>query len=93
MGPHAEKAQQVAGNAIVSGSIVKIYSTHADLTVDDYVFGRFIQGGDNIDFQSSTTALAVPKGSYLEGPFTQLHISNHTAVVYYNGELTVTSGS
>ena len=88
MGPHAEKAQQLAANATVSGSIVRIYAPVA-LTVDNYTFGNFVEGGDNIDFQSSTTALAVPAGSYLEGPFTQLHTSAHVSVVYFSGKLTV----
>ena len=88
MGPHAEKVQQLAANATVSGSIVRIYAPVA-LTVDDYTFGKFVEGGNNNDFQSSTTALAVPAGSYLEGPFTQLHTSAHVSVVYHNGELTV----
>tara|TARA_B110000879_G_scaffold35282_1_gene48708 strand:+ start:176 stop:445 length:270 start_codon:yes stop_codon:yes gene_type:complete len=88
MGPHAEKVQQLAANATVSGSIVRIYAPVA-LTVDDYTFGKFVEGGDNIDYQTSSTSIAVPAGSYLEGPFTQLHTSAHVSVVYYNGALTV----
>ena len=89
MGPHAEKARQLAVNATVSGSIRRIYSSHDSFAVDNCTFGQFVEGGDNIDFHSSTTSIPVPAGSYLEGPFTQLHTSAHVSVVYYSGELTV----
>ena len=88
MGPHAEKSYWAATGDVITGSIVRIYAPVA-LTVDNYTFGKFVEGGDNIDDQTSTVVIAVPAGSYLEGPFTQLHTSAHVSVVYYNGELTV----
>jgi hypothetical protein len=83
-----EKARQLAGEATATGSIHRIYAPVA-LTVDTYTFGKFVDGGDNVDYQTSTASIAVPAGSYLEGPFTQLHTSNHVSVVYYTGTLTV----
>ena len=83
-----EKAAQLGANATVTGSISRIYAPVA-LTVDTYTFGKFVDGGTNIDYQTSTTPIAVPAGSYLEGPFTQLHTSAHVSVVYYRGSLTI----
>ena len=82
------KAMVLAADAYVTGSINKIYAP-VTLSVDNCTFGKFVDGGTNIDYQETTTAIAVPAGSYLEGPFTQLHTSAHVSVIYYTGPLTV----
>ena len=84
MTPHAEKAILLAADGIATGSIVRIYAP-ASAIVNDCTFGQFVEGGDNIDYQSTTTNIAIPAGTYLEGPFTQIHMNNVATVVYYNG--------
>ena len=89
------KAQRLAANAVVTGSIVKIYAPAA-ASVTDCKFGNFVDAGDNFSLASSSiyqangTAIAIPVGTYLEGPFAAIHMSNDSVtVVYYNGELKV----
>ena len=89
------KARVLAADAVVTGSIVKIYApAAAELT--DCKFGNFVDAGDNFSLASSSihqangTAIAIPVGTYLEGPFAAIHMSNDSVtVVYYNGELKV----
>ena len=90
MGPHAEKAQLVANDAVVTGSIVRIYAGAA-ATITDLSFGKEIVGGTDIVYQATTTDIKIPAGSYLEGPILQFQGagSGEPMVVYYNGELTV----
>lgn len=93
MNPHM-KAQRIAGNKKVTGSIVKIFATEKETILEDCSFGDFIQV-DNFNLVSSsihqvnTTDLPFPSGSYLEGPFAALKVNNKVTVVYYNGEILV----
>lgn len=96
MGPHAEKAQLVANDAVVTGSIVRIYAGAA-AKISDLSFGKQVLGvseaapGTDIVYQATTTDIDIPAGSYLEGPILQFQGDGASAamVVYYNGELTV----
>jgi hypothetical protein len=92
MGPHAEKAKLVANDAIVTGSIVRIYAGEA-ASIADLSFGKQVVGdapdGTNLDIVHSTTTTAIPiaAGSYLEGPILQFQGagSGGVMIVYYNG--------
>ena len=90
MGPHAEKAQVVANDAVVTGSIVRIYAG-VTAKIVDLSFGKEIVGGDNIIYQTTTDNIKIGAGSYLEGPILQFQGagSGGAMVVYYNGSLTV----
>ena len=90
MGPHAEKAHRVANDAVVTGSIIRVYAGE-EAEITDLTFGKEIVGGDNIVYQATTTDVDIPAGNYLEGPILQFQGdgSGGTFVVYYNGSLTV----
>ena len=90
MGPHAEKAHRVANDAVVTGSIIRVYAGE-EAEITDLTFGKEIVGGDNIVYQATTTDVDIPAGNYLEGPILQFQGagSGGAMVVYYNGSLTV----
>ena len=90
MGPHAEKAQLVTNDAIVTGSIVRIYAGAAAL-ITDLSFGKYVEGGTDIVYSTTTTDIKIPAGNYLEGPILQFQGagSGEPMVVYYNGSLSV----
>lgn len=90
-----EKARVLAADAVVTGSIVKIFATQPDTKIIDCKFGNFVDTGDSYSLASSSVHLATdtdihfPSGSYLEGPFAAIHVNNKVTVVYYNGELKI----
>ena len=89
------KAQVLAADKVVTGSIVKVFATQPDTKLVDCKFGNFVNAGDDHSLASSSVHLATetdihfPSGSYLEGPFAAIHVNNKVTVVYYNGELKI----
>jgi len=93
MNPHT-KSQRLVAEAVVTGSIVKVYSSLADTAIATCTFGSFVDTGDfNLASSSitQTNASSIPLtiGTYLEGPFAAIHMNAVATVIYYNGELKV----
>jgi len=94
MNPHT-KALRLAAEAVVTGSIVKVYSSLDSTAIATCTFGSFVDTGDfNLASSSITqtngTSIPLTTGAYLEGPFCAIKMSNHAgAIVYYNGEIKV----
>ena len=85
------KSKVLAVNGIATGSIVGIYAPAA-ASVTDANYGVYVHTGDfslisSSITQFSDTAIAIPEGTYLEGPFAAIHMNNVATVIYYNGEL------
>ena len=86
-----EFAKQIPATT-VTGSI-KGYWANAETTITTAVWGKY-SGNDGVTIIAndpgvtvvSTTALTVPAGTYLEGPFIALD-TNAVGVVYYTGTL------
>ena len=88
MTPHAEKSYFAATGDVITGSIVRIY-TPANAALADCSFGKFVEGGDDVIHFSTTDDIAIPEGTYLEGPIAYCETKTAKVIVYYNGSLSV----
>tara|TARA_R110000744_G_C19206665_1_gene545592 strand:- start:232 stop:507 length:276 start_codon:yes stop_codon:yes gene_type:complete len=81
----------LSGSVEVTGSIHKIYASTA-ITLLPSSFGHHVDGGaDKIFQQNFNKAIAIPAGSYFEGPIISTKFQG-IGVVYHGGFLKSTEG-
>ena len=81
-----ENIRLLAAGTTVTGSIQKVYAGAA-AALDDVTFGKFIEGGTNVEYSYTATDVIIGAGSYLEGPIIQIKTKTNPVVVYFNGSL------
>jgi len=83
-----EKATLVAASKEITGSIAKIYAETA-VELNPTSFGLYVEGGDDLIHQTTSTAITVAEGAYFEGPIVRTKTGADVVIVYHTGTLTI----
>lgn len=87
------KVVKTTGANSYTGSIAKVYSLADGLEADStgsnalarIEFGHFTNGATtNTPTSVVSTAVYIPKGTYLDGPIQRLKVSNGPFLIYFN---------
>tara|TARA_Y100000593_G_scaffold18946_1_gene37781 strand:+ start:529 stop:792 length:264 start_codon:yes stop_codon:yes gene_type:complete len=81
-----ENIRLLAASTTVTGSIQKLYAGAA-AALEDVTFGKYVEGGTNVEYSYTATDVTIAAGSYLEGPIIQMKTKTAPIVCYFNGSL------
>tara|TARA_R100000908_G_C3731368_1_gene130645 strand:+ start:183 stop:446 length:264 start_codon:yes stop_codon:yes gene_type:complete len=81
-----ENIRLLAAATTVTGSIQKVYAGAA-AALDDVTFGKYVEGGTDVEYSYTATDVVIGAGSYLEGPIIQMKTKTAAVVCYFNGSL------